>query len=531
MDEQIVTAKTHLKNLTLKHKQAAEHLKKLEVDIEALSKKMTSLDNKRNRTENQKNQARQDTKQYTNQLKNAFNNLSVTYQVYVSPYLPDNDLEWLDTTYPTEIDLEQLNQEVSSRKVHAKSLKKLHQQFNAWNNLDRERQNYRKDLTELEKKNSLAEAPQVRSEKHNLQQIQEKQKLQLQERKQEHSLAKTKLTKASKTVTKLSSDLQQCQVKLRENKGSQKEIQRDLKSRIGSLPEVWQEEANIINIDELKELETQHQDLAKYEKLSKKLNSVGESVTRIKNQISNLRTQIEQLPQEAYRPAKEVERELENAKHQRKELDENRKKAEINHNQLAEQHKRRLQLEKKLQEAERYLHLYKLLSNLLGKEGIQLHILRRAERAIVEIANKILDSLSRRQMRLELRGQEKNSGSQSNKALDLVAYNHDTGKRPTAIVLTSGSQRFRIAVSLALAIGQYAGQGAHRIESVIIDEGFGSLDKNGRDDMIQELNELQQQLTRIILVSHQEEFFSAFTNGYTVELVRGASQVKLMESA
>ncbi|NER29605.1 MAG: hypothetical protein F6J89_18775 [Symploca sp. SIO1C4] len=247
MDEQIVTAKTHLKNLTLKHKQAAEHLKKLEVDIEALSKKMTSLDNKRNRTENQKNQARQDTKQYTNQLKNAFNNLSVTYQVYVSPYLPDNDLEWLDTTYPTEIDLEQLNQEVSSRKVHAKSLKKLHQQFNAWNNLDRERQNYRKDLTELEKKNSLAEAPQVRSEKHNLQQIQEKQKLQLQERKQEHSLAKTKLTKASKTVTKLSSDLQQCQVKLRENQGSQKEIQRDLKSRIGSLHSVENIKSIIIN--------------------------------------------------------------------------------------------------------------------------------------------------------------------------------------------------------------------------------------------------------------------------------------------
>lgn len=157
-------------------------------------------------------------------------------------------------------------------------------------------------------------------------------------------------------------------------------------------------------------------------------------------------------------------------------------------------------------------------------------ILHRAELAIVEIANEILDSLSRGKMRLQLRGDSEQSGSQSDKALDLVAYNYDTGDRPTAVALTSGSQRFRIAVSLALAIGQYAGQGARHIESVIIDEGFGSLDKNGRDDMIQELNELQTRLARIILVSHQEEFFSAFPNGYAVELVNGASQVSLIDS-
>ena len=68
-------------------------------------------------------------------------------------------------------------------------------------------------------------------------------------------------------------------------------------------------------------------------------------------------------------------------------------------------------------------------------------------------------------------------------------------------------------------------------ESVIIDEGFGSLDKNGRDDMIQELNELKQQLARIILVSHQEEFTGAFVNGYAVELKDGTSRVSLLEQA
>ena len=65
---------------------------------------------------------------------------------------------------------------------------------------------------------------------------------------------------------------------------------------------------------------------------------------------------------------------------------------------------------------------------------------------------------------------------------------------------------------------------------MIIDEGFGSLDKDGRDDMIQELHLLSQHLKRIILVSHQDEFAGAFANGYTVKLsADGASRVSLLE--
>lgn len=164
-----------------------------------------------------------------------------------------------------------------------------------------------------------------------------------------------------------------------------------------------------------------------------------------------------------------------------------------------------------------------------GKQGLQLKLLRDAEKAIVQLANEILDGLSRGKMRLELRGEAEESGGESSKALDLVAYNEEIGPYPTPIAQISGSQRFRVAVSLALAFGQYAGQGARHIESVIIDEGFGSLDKNGRDDMIQELNELQHRLARIILVSHLEDFSCAFSNGYSIELVNQASKVRPLE--
>ena len=49
-------------------------------------------------------------------------------------------------------------------------------------------------------------------------------------------------------------------------------------------------------------------------------------------------------------------------------------------------------------------------------------------------------------------------------------------------------------------------------------------------DTIQELQNLRQHLERVILVSHQEEFYSPFMTGYAIDIVdNGASKVKLLE--
>src|SRR5690348_12314156 len=53
--------------------------------------------------------------------------------------------------------------------------------------------------------------------------------------------------------------------------------------------------------------------------------------------------------------------------------------------------------------------------------------------------------------------------------------------------------------------GQYLGGGTS-IRSLIVDEGFGSLDADGRQRMIHELRSLAEHLDRIIVVSHQEDF-------------------------
>ena len=153
----------------------------------------------------------------------------------------------------------------------------------------------------------------------------------------------------------------------------------------------------------------------------------------------------------------------------------------------------------------------------LGRDRLQLHLVRQAERQVVDYANAVLDRLSGGQLYLKLVGEADGDGTAA-KALELEAHNRNTGEKPINVAFLSGSQKFRVAVSLALGIGQYASRRHRPIESVIIDEGFGCLDKEGRQAMIQEMQNLRDQLKCILLVSHQEEFADAFADGYFFEL-------------
>lgn len=169
--------------------------------------------------------------------------------------------------------------------------------------------------------------------------------------------------------------------------------------------------------------------------------------------------------------------------------------------------------------------LHRLLAQYLDRDWLQRHVMRQAEQIIVGYAGDIVDRLSGGQLSLRQRGGDDGNGA--DKALVLEAINRATGGAEAhPVEMLSGSERFRVAVSLALAIGQYASRQHRPIQSVIIDEGFGCLDPTNRQLMIGELHNLQGQLQRILLVSHQEEFANEFTNGYRFHLEDGTTRVR-----
>lgn len=164
------------------------------------------------------------------------------------------------------------------------------------------------------------------------------------------------------------------------------------------------------------------------------------------------------------------------------------------------------------------------LNDLLGKKKLQRELVREAEHAIVTHANETVHKLSDGELTLELA-----TPADSDTEALVLGVRRDGNPQTTPVEYLSGSQKFRVSVALALAIGRFAAGQRRPLECVIIDEGFGSLDQDGLRSMADELQRLKTHLRRIILVSHNPEFVDHFpamirlnkgANGTTAEAIR-----------
>jgi DNA repair exonuclease SbcCD ATPase subunit len=163
------------------------------------------------------------------------------------------------------------------------------------------------------------------------------------------------------------------------------------------------------------------------------------------------------------------------------------------------------------------------LATLLGRQGLQGELIVRAARGLERLANDTLRALTGGTLELEITAEERRGRDE----VVISARDSNAGGESTDASFLSGSEKFRVCVAMAAAIGTYSSRRA-KIESLIIDEGFGGLDETSRDEMIDELQRLAQGLERVIVVSHQAEFHdrARFPHGYRLRRSEGATEVE-----
>lgn len=232
----------------------------------------------------------------------------------------------------------------------------------------------------------------------------------------------------------------------------------------------------------------------------------------LQSQLDNIENQLASIPEAARITVQEAEQAEVKASTQRQQSEKDYQAAFKRQHELDRQANEYEAIAQKLAQCERQKDLMALLDQKLGKKGLQLALMSDAQTQIVDLARQTLLQLSDHQLSLELNQPD---GDDSDQALDLCVRNAENA-HATPMEYLSGSQKFRVAIAIALAIGRYSAGQSRPLESVIIDEGFGSLDREGLNSMAEELKELQrsQLLRRIILVSHQQEFVDRFPAGY-----------------
>jgi len=137
------------------------------------------------------------------------------------------------------------------------------------------------------------------------------------------------------------------------------------------------------------------------------------------------------------------------------------------------------------------------------KQSLETYVLAYYFRRILELSNLRLSRLTDGRYIFVLKD-EPNSRRLS--GLDLDIYDYETGK-PRDVRSLSGGESFKAALSLALGCSDLMQNlaGNHQINTLFIDEGFGSLDAQSLDAAINVLLEIKHDDKLIGIISHVSE--------------------------
>jgi DNA repair exonuclease SbcCD ATPase subunit len=430
-----------------------------------------------------------------------------------------------DTSFPGTADLQAARAEAAGLPAARAALQKAEQAWQQWSTAKATESAIRQSLMRLQAdlpadpQSVRAEHNRLENEDRALQRTLEVNRALARETGQESDRLDRERQQLQAHLAKLDTEIKDHE--LVQHHGRQM-IDRTLKT----LPERWQEPGKRAGMRELHAWDTERAALveAGTDDKAKQLEQARLTLDALRQEQQRLQGEQGTFPADTRVDPAAVQTRLVEARQRDRACEDALNKARHEKALLESRQRQREQIEQEYLATDKEATTQGMLAGLLGRERLQLYLVRQAERQVVEHANAVLDRLSGGQLYLKLRGEASSEGN-SAKALELEAYNRVTGDKAINVAFLSGSQKFRVAVSLALGIGQYASRQHRPIESVIIDEGFGCLDRYGRQVMIQELQNLRGQMRCVLLVSHQEEFAEAFADGYHFALEGGATRV------
>lgn len=173
------------------------------------------------------------------------------------------------------------------------------------------------------------------------------------------------------------------------------------------------------------------------------------------------------------------------------------------------------------------LYDLQLIAAALGKDGIQALLIEDALPEIEQEANDLLARLTDNQASITIESLRDLKKGGTRETLD-INISDATGIRPYE--LFSGGEAFRIDFSLRIAISKLlARRAGTSLQTLIIDEGFGSQDEEGLNRMMDALYTIQDDFEKIIIVSHLPAMKEQFPVHFYIQKEPNGSQVTVVE--
>ncbi|MBD3272933.1 hypothetical protein GF385_01105, partial [Candidatus Dependentiae bacterium] len=259
-------------------------------------------------------------------------------------------------------------------------------------------------------------------------------------------------------------------------------------------------------IKQLKDLKEQIRDSKKN---IKKLDFNLEAENKINKNISEIKAKFEIILKNKDKSLKEctlLEYELKRIK----ELKEKAKKRKKNLNILQDQ-----------------LKDYQIISQAFGKNGIQALLIEQAIPQIEEESNNILSRLTDNQSQIFIESLRDLKSGGVRETLD-IKISDSAGIRPYEMF--SGGEAFRVDFALRIAISKLLARRAGiALQTLIIDEGFGSQDEEGLARLMDAIYTIKDDFSKVIVVSHLNSFKDNFPVHFVIQKNSSGSFINVHE--
>ena len=196
---------------------------------------------------------------------------------------------------------------------------------------------------------------------------------------------------------------------------------------------------------------------------------------------------------------------------------------------LATLKKRQVAIQAQMDEIAEKTSRLKVLDRAFSREGLPAMLIERAIPEIETRANELLDRLSDGGMSIHFDTQKeyKDKKREDKKETLDILINDPAGTREYE--LYSGGEAFRINFAIRLALSHLLAQRAGaRLRTLVIDEGFGSQDAEGRQRLVEAINLVKPDFALILVITHLEELKDSFPNRIEVEKTPKGSRVKVI---
>jgi DNA repair protein SbcC/Rad50 len=189
---------------------------------------------------------------------------------------------------------------------------------------------------------------------------------------------------------------------------------------------------------------------------------------------------------------------------------------------------RRLSLQSTRQEQARLVGQYKQLERAFSKDGVPALLIEQALPEIEAKANEILDRLSNGNMAVRFITQAAYKDKRRDDFKETLDIQISDGAGTRDYELFSGGEAFRVNFAIRLALSEVLAQRAGaRLQTLVIDEGFGSQDAQGRQRLIEAINLVSGDFSKILVITHIDELKDAFPTRIEVDKTNQGSLVTI----